>query len=163
MARFCWAPGAMTGINWTGEFPKVDYEVRFGRDAGGRVRLLRRHHVSGDNDSFCSWINGGWGGRVVGLSSLDDMDASENSTTSSRDFQSGRWYGLRFRVTAERIQAWIGEEAGDRREHRESRLSACGPAKSSCSKPLRHHFLFHHRQAAEDRISKLPVGEGLDP
>lgn len=101
--------GAMTGVNWTGEFPKVDYEVRL--DA---MRVDGSDFFAGITfpvkDSFCSWINGGWGGRVVGLSSLDDMDASENSTTSSRDFQSGRWYGLRFRVTAERIQAWIGEE-----------------------------------------------------
>jgi hypothetical protein len=61
-------------------------------------------------DSFCSWIVGGWGGTVVGLSSLDDMDASENDTSTSRNFETGRWYSLRLRVTSERIQAWIGDE-----------------------------------------------------
>ena len=48
---------------------------------------------------------------VVGLSSLDDMDASENDTSIRRDFESGRWYALRLRVTEDRIQAWIDEEA----------------------------------------------------
>jgi hypothetical protein len=63
------------------------------------------------HDSFCSWINGGWGGMVVGLSNLDDMDASENETSIRRNFESGRWYALRLRVTADRIQAWIDQEA----------------------------------------------------
>jgi hypothetical protein len=61
-------------------------------------------------DSFCSWINGGWGGMVVGLSNLDDMDASENDVSIRRSFESGRWYRLRLRVTEDRIQAWIDDE-----------------------------------------------------
>jgi hypothetical protein len=101
--------GYMTGVNWTGAFPKVDYEVR-----------LEAMKVEGDDffagltfpvrDSFCSWINGGWGGMTVGLSSLDDMDASENETSTSRNFEKGRWYALRLRVTGSRIQAWIDAE-----------------------------------------------------
>jgi hypothetical protein len=101
--------GAMTGINWTGELPRVDYEIRL-----EAMRVSGYDFFAGITfpvkDSFCSWINGGWGGNVVGLSSLDDMDASENGTTSSRNFESGRWYALRLRVTSERIQAWIDEE-----------------------------------------------------
>ena len=62
------------------------------------------------NDSFCSWIVGGWGGSMVGLSSLDDMDASENDTSTSRNFENGKWYPLRLRVLTDRIQAWIGDE-----------------------------------------------------
>ena len=47
---------------------------------------------------------------VVGLSSLDDMDASENDTSTARVFHTGRWYALRLRVTDDRIQAWIDSE-----------------------------------------------------
>lgn len=48
---------------------------------------------------------------VVGLSILDDMDASENDTSIRRNFESGRWYALRLRVAEDRIQAWIDDEA----------------------------------------------------
>jgi hypothetical protein len=61
-------------------------------------------------DSFCTWINGGWGGEVVGLSSLDGADASMNETTFTRTFETGRWYSLRLRVTPNAISAWIDEE-----------------------------------------------------
>lgn len=102
--------GAMTGVTWTGVFPKSNYEVRL--DA---MRVEGQDFFAGItfpvHDSFCSWINGGWGGVVVGLSSLDGMDASENETSTSLAFENGRWYGLRLRVTDGRIQAWIDEEA----------------------------------------------------
>lgn len=102
--------GFLTGITWTGEFPKFNYEVRM-----EAMRVAGSDFFAGVtfpvHDSFCSWINGGWGGMVVGLSSLDDMDASENDTSTRRNFESGRWYALRLRVTEDRIQAWIDGEA----------------------------------------------------
>ena len=58
-------------------------------------------------DSSCSLVAGGWGGLVVGLSTLDYYDASENETTSVMDFDEGRWYRFRVRVTEEKIEAWI--------------------------------------------------------
>lgn len=101
--------GALTGVTWTGAFPKANYEVRLeamrvdGYDFFAGITFPVR-------DSYCSWINGGWGGGVVGLSSLDDMDASENDTSITRTFESGRWYALRLRVTDDRIQAWIDDQ-----------------------------------------------------
>ncbi|HXG71704.1 MAG TPA: family 16 glycoside hydrolase, partial [Gemmatimonadaceae bacterium] len=59
--------------------------------------------------SFCSLILGGWGGTVVGLSSINGMDASENETTQYMDFEGGRWYTVRVRVTPEKIEAWLDE------------------------------------------------------
>ena len=53
---------------------------------------------------------GGWGGSLVGISSLDGMDASENETTKFVSFETGRWYRIRLRVTEKRIQAWIDKE-----------------------------------------------------
>ncbi len=99
----------LTGINWTGSFPSVDYEIRFegARLSGGDFFASLTFPVE---DSFCTWVTGGWGGDIVGLSSLDDRDASENETRTYFNFENGRWYSLRLRVTAERIMAWIDED-----------------------------------------------------
>ena len=61
-------------------------------------------------DSFCSLILGGWGGTVVGLSSINGLDASENETSQSIVFQSNRWYDVRIRVTPGRIEAWLDDK-----------------------------------------------------
>ena len=101
--------GHLTGITWTKPFPKSNYEVHFeamrvaGRDFFAGVTFPVR-------DSYCSWINGGWGGMVVGLSSLDGLDASENDTSMVREFETGRWYAFRLRVTDDRIQGWIDDQ-----------------------------------------------------
>jgi hypothetical protein len=98
--------GRMTGITFTGEFPRANYEVRFeaarleGNDFFGSI-------VFPVKDNFCSWINGGWDGTVVGLSNIDGYDASENDTSTVKEFEKGRWYGFRLMVTEERITAWI--------------------------------------------------------
>jgi hypothetical protein len=98
-----------TGINYTNDAPKVNYEI-----------TLEAMRVGGSDffcgltfpvhDSFCSLILGGWGGSVVGLSSIDGMDASENETTQFIDFVTGRWYLVRLRVTERKIEAWIEQK-----------------------------------------------------
>jgi hypothetical protein len=101
--------GWMTGINWTKPFPKTNYEVRLeamrveGHDFFAGITFPVR-------DAYCSWINGGWGGMTVGLSSLDDEDAAENDTSTSRTFETGRWYALRLRVAGDKIQCWIDND-----------------------------------------------------
>ncbi|MBL8221349.1 MAG: DUF1080 domain-containing protein [Bryobacterales bacterium] len=98
--------GRLTGITWAGEFPKTSYEVRF-----EAARLEGSDFFAGITfpvgDSFCSWINGGWGGTVVGLSSLDGEDASDNDTSTIMEFETGRWYSFLLRVAPDRIQGWI--------------------------------------------------------
>jgi 3-keto-disaccharide hydrolase len=98
-----------TGINYTNDFPKMNYEVAL--DA---MRVMGSDFFCGLTvpvaDSFCSLIVGGWGGSLVGISSLDGMDASENETTKFVTFETGRWYRIRMRVTEKRIQAWIDQE-----------------------------------------------------
>lgn len=65
-------------------------------------------------DSHASFIVGGWGGGIVGISSIDHRDASDNETTKARNFQKNTWYEIRVRVTDSRIKAWIdGEEMVD--------------------------------------------------
>jgi len=100
---------ALTGLTWAGSFPRTNYEVRL-----EAARLDGSDFFAGITfpvkEAHCSWINGGWGGLVVGLSSLDGRDASDNETMIERTFTKGRWYTLRLRVTDDRIQAWIDDE-----------------------------------------------------
>jgi hypothetical protein len=98
----------MTGITWTGSFPRSNYEVRFegARLQGSDFFASMTFPVK---DSYCTWVTGGWGGDIVGLSSLDGWDASDNETRSYFNFENGRWYTLRLVVTDERIRAWIDD------------------------------------------------------
>ena len=98
--------GRLTGITWAGEFPRAGYEIRFeGARLEGNDYLALTFPV---NDSHCEWVNGGWGGQVVGLSSLDGEDASENVAATFREFERGRWYDFRLAFDGKRIRCWIG-------------------------------------------------------
>jgi hypothetical protein len=101
--------GPMTGITYTGEFPRNGYEVRFeaARTQGSDFFASLTFPVG---DSHATWVTGGWGGDIVGLSSIDGWDASENETRSYFNFENGRWYALRLQVTPGRIRAWIDEK-----------------------------------------------------
>ncbi|MFM9032541.1 MAG: DUF1080 domain-containing protein, partial [Opitutaceae bacterium] len=46
---------------------------------------------------------------VVGISSVDGVDASGNETTREKEFADRRWYRVRVRVMPGRIAAWIDE------------------------------------------------------
>ena len=99
----------LTGVSYERPTPHRNYEVS-----------LEARRVDGSaffcgltfpvKDDPCSLIIGGWGGGVCGLSSIDGLDASENSTTKYREFETGRWYTIRLRVTDSKIEAWIDKE-----------------------------------------------------
>jgi hypothetical protein len=100
----------MTGITYArGDFPKVNYEVTLEakRVRGNDFFCTTTFPVG---DKHCSLVVGGWGGAVVGLSSIDGQDASQNATKTYQDFKTDRWYRVRIRVTADRIQAWIDKQ-----------------------------------------------------
>lgn len=100
----------MTGITWTGTFPKSNYEVRFeaARRQGNDFFASLTFPVG---NSFATWVLGGWGGDIVGISSIDDWDASDNETRQYFNFDDGRWYKMRLKVTDGRIEAWIDDES----------------------------------------------------
>jgi hypothetical protein len=98
-----------TGITWKRDFPEINYKV-----------TLEAKRVSG-NDFFCGMtfpvgkepctlIIGGWGGTVVGLSSIDNYDASENETTTFMGFEMNRWYNICLEVKEDSIKASIDNE-----------------------------------------------------
>ena len=96
----------LTGITWQGSMPRFDYEVKLEarREQGGDFFCGLTFPV---NDSYCSLILGGWGGTVVGLSSIDGLDASENETSRLISFDLNRWYAVTLKVTQQKIEAWI--------------------------------------------------------
>jgi hypothetical protein len=99
----------ITGMNLDGDIPKNNYEVS-----------LEATRIDG-SDFFCGLtlpynnsaftiILGGWGGALVGLSSINGDDASENETTKFIKFDKDHWYKLRARVTPSKIEAWLDND-----------------------------------------------------
>ncbi len=100
----------MTGITWKGDPPaRMNYEIEIEaqRVDGGDFFCGLTFPVGED---FCSLICGGWGGGLTGLSSLDGHDASENETSKWIDYEKGRWYRIRLRVTEQKIEAWLDDK-----------------------------------------------------
>ncbi len=102
------AGAPMTGVTWAGPFPKTNYEIRFeaSRVEGGDFFASLTFPAG---DSFATWVLGGWGGDIVGISNIDGWDASDNETRSYFTFENGKWYTFRLQVTDARILAWIDE------------------------------------------------------
>ncbi len=92
----------LTGITWSGgDLPQDDYQL-----------TVEAARLSG-NDFFCALtvpvgpgaltlVVGGWGGALVGLSNVDDLDASENSTRTTMGFKDKKFYRVALRVAADR-------------------------------------------------------------
>jgi hypothetical protein len=100
----------LSGISWTnGTLPMTDYEISLeaikldGSDFFCGLTFPVAH-------SSCSLIIGGWGGGLIGLSSLDDQDASENETTRTMLLDSDHWYHVLLRVTPAKIEAWLDDK-----------------------------------------------------
>ncbi len=99
----------LTGVNFTGAMPKLNYEIAFeAQRVEGTDFFCALTFPYGD--SHATFVAGGWGGALVGLSSINGDDASENETTKFKKFEKGRWYKIRLRVTAAKIEAWIDDE-----------------------------------------------------
>ena len=96
----------LTGITWSREFPKMNYEVNL-----EAMRMSGNDFFCGITFPFdttwCSFIVGGWAGPVVGLSTIDGADASENSTKTLMRFEKNVWYKVRLRVTPGKIEGWV--------------------------------------------------------
>ena len=56
-----------------------------------------------------SLVVGGWGGGLVGISSIDHLDASENSTRGEMRFENGEWYRVRIEVREDDLRVWIND------------------------------------------------------
>lgn len=113
----------ISGITYKGkDLPKNNYEIE-----------LEAMRVDG-SDFFCgltfpvdeshaTFVVGGWGGSVTGISSIDDYDASENDTTDYMQFKNKQWYKIRLRVTKGVIEAWINDKKVVSKDVEGSRLT----------------------------------------
>jgi hypothetical protein len=101
----------LSGFNWIkgADLPKTNYEI-----------ILEAMKLEGEDffcgltfpvgKSSCSFIVGGWGGMIVGISNVDYSDAADNETTKGIEFEHNRWYRIRVRVTDAKIEAWVDQE-----------------------------------------------------
>jgi hypothetical protein len=100
----------LSGVTWSGAFPTQSYEIALeARRVDGNDFFCGLTFPVGDDS--CSLILGGWGGAVVGLSSIDGLDAAHNDTTQFRDFRKDRWYAVNVRVTPGAIECFLDGEA----------------------------------------------------
>ena len=104
------AGNPLTGVRWAGDaLPRTNYE--FSLEA---MRVEGNDFFCGIvfpvGENLCSFVAGGWGGGVTGLSSVDEMNASENETSSHRRYERDRWYAIRLRVTPSKIEAWVDQD-----------------------------------------------------
>jgi hypothetical protein len=99
----------MTGITWSGPVVWMNYEISL-----EAMRKMGNDFFCGltfpVGDKSCSLILGGWGGSVCGLSNIDYYDADNNETRRVMEFENGRWYHVRLRVTLDRIETWLDKE-----------------------------------------------------
>jgi len=94
------------GVKYDKPFPKSNYEIMYqakranGYDFFGTITFPVK-------ESHCSFVTGGWSGTVIGLSSINGYDASENETTAFYQFKDKQWYQFRVCVSDDRILVWL--------------------------------------------------------
>lgn len=101
----------LTGVNLakTNNLPTWDYELALDamKTDGSDFFCALTFPVG---DTCCTFVVGGWGGGVTGISSIDNNDASINETTRYKEYPAKRWFRIRVRVTHAKLEAWIGAE-----------------------------------------------------
>ncbi len=100
----------ISGVTWNKEPPartnfEIELEARF--TDGNDFFLGLTVPVK---ESYITWIVGGWGGTVVGISDINGSSADDNETTVEMTFEKERWYRCKLRVVDEHIQCWIDDK-----------------------------------------------------
>lgn len=108
--------GPLTGVQYKGDLEDV-----FGKGLDNYTISLMAQRKEGidmflgltfpvGKDGHVSLVLGGWAGAITGISNLDGLNASENSTTKYFGFKDKHWYAVKVRVTPEKIEAWLDDE-----------------------------------------------------
>ena len=101
----------LSGLHWKGQdLPESNYEISL-----QAKRTMGSEFFCGltfpYQESHATLVLGGWGGSLIGISSLDDFDASENETGDAYIFEDQQWYDIKLRVTDEEFTVWIDKES----------------------------------------------------
>ena len=104
----------MTGTRFTAwsapAFPETDYAVSYeARRTEGEDIFAMLTFPVGSHQAHATFVLGGWGGTVTGISSIDFKDANENATRAEQRFDNGRWYRVRLEVRPAELRAWLDD------------------------------------------------------
>ena len=99
----------ITGVRWTGDLVRDNYELRMEAQRVEGIDFFCAVTFPVGKER-CSLVLGGWGGGVLGISSIDGRDASENPTTQFKMFDNGTWYRIRIRVDPKKIVCWVNDK-----------------------------------------------------
>ncbi|MEM9828366.1 MAG: family 16 glycoside hydrolase [Planctomycetota bacterium] len=123
----------LTGVRWTGPFPRDNYEWRYRarRTDGFDFFAAATFPIDKQHATF---VPAGWGGGVTGISNIDHFDASENESTQYFPLDDDKWYTFRIRVTPEYIETFIDDKPVHKVERKEKQFSL--RAEMEACKPL---------------------------
>ncbi|MCB1093952.1 MAG: hypothetical protein KDN22_00050 [Verrucomicrobiae bacterium] len=114
----------LSGIRYTGplDLPVTNYEITLeARRTKGTDFFCGLTFPVNDIKTCCTFVAGGWGGALAGISSIDGMDAANNTTSTFHKFELNQWYKFRIQVTREFLKVWMDDtnivdlELADRR------------------------------------------------
>lgn len=96
----------LSGFSRVGDVPREGYELELEvmRKSGADFPCGLTFPVGKECVTF---VVGGWGGGVVGLSSINDQDASGNETTKFEPIKDNVWYAVKVRVLPDEIAGYL--------------------------------------------------------
>ena len=90
--------------------PAEEYEIILqARKVDGRDFFCALTFPVPEKSACCTFVAGGWGGGVTGLSNVGNLDANRNTTRSVLRYEPGKWYDLRIEIRRGRIRCWVDE------------------------------------------------------
>lgn len=98
-----------TGATYTGVVPRENYEIylEFMRAEGNDFPCALTFPVGKDP---LTYVIGGWGGSIVGVSCIDGYDASDNPFSKFSELKDKKWYKVLVRVTKEKVECYLDDE-----------------------------------------------------
>lgn len=93
------------------KLPVTNYEITLeARRTMGVDFFVGLTFPVGSLKTCATLVIGGWGGSVTGISCIDGMDASENSTGTYQRYEDKKWYKVKLRVTPANISTWVNDK-----------------------------------------------------
>ena len=99
----------LSGIVYTNTPPSMNYELSLEAMRMEGADFFVALTIPVENN-YCTVIIGGWGGRVCGVSSIDNCDAGLNQWSKGLKLKNDIWYKLRVRVTPGVLQVFLNND-----------------------------------------------------